>query len=182
MHHSIPAFSPDLSLNSVDDRVHNLSVSMSNACSAGVDAVGFYSQPLVNNVRSNLSLDNYNRQNVAPSISVTNNMSAPQRYHTAPIYRSMTSDNVLDWRLHSSPSYLHQSPIITGNSFVSMNPSPNLSQMSFGHNRNNQVTTTNYAGMIENINRRNVNCNSNMCNNGTFVSNSHPYVTSIGSN
>ena len=36
--------------------------------------------------------------------------------------------------------------------------------------------------MIANINRRNVNCNINMGNKGTFVSNSHPYVTSIGGN
>ena len=95
----------------------------------------------------------------------------------------MTSENVFDWHLHSNFSYLQQNPINEiGHSFVSMNPTSNIGQMSFGHNQNDQIPCSNYASMIANINRGNVNCNSNMCNNGTYVSNSHHYVSSIGSN
>ena len=95
----------------------------------------------------------------------------------------MTSENVFDWHLHSNFSYLQQNLINEiGHSFVSMNPTSNISQMSFGHNQNDQIPCSNYASMIANINRGNVNINGNMSNKGTYVSNTNHYVTSVGNN
>ena len=63
-----------------------------------------------------------------------------------------------------------------------MNPTSNISQLSFGHNQNEHIPCSNYASMITRINRGNMNVNGNMNNTGTHVSNSNPYVTSVGSN